>query len=50
MEAFSVFQEIFLEEEDGARVNNVVDFGPSFGFLKVRLILYVGWEPVNPYS
>jgi PAP_fibrillin len=39
VESFSVFQEIFLSEEDGARVNNVVDFGPSVGYLKVRLSL-----------
>lgn len=36
VEAFSVFQEIFLTGDDGARVNNVVDFGPTIGFLKVN--------------
>ncbi len=36
-DAFSVYQDIELGEEQAvARVNNVVDFGPSLGYLKVR--------------
>jgi hypothetical protein len=50
VEAFSVFQEIFLEGEDGARVNNVVDFGPSIGYLKVWLHCKCHWERVNTSS
>jgi hypothetical protein len=47
VDAFSIFQEVFLREgsggdddgdgdDDVARVNNVVDFGPSIGFLRVE--------------
>jgi hypothetical protein len=35
VEAFSVFQEVTLLEEE-ARVNNIVDFGSNIGYLKVR--------------
>jgi hypothetical protein len=35
VDAFSVFQEVSLRGEE-ARVNNVVDFGPNIGYLKVR--------------
>ena len=34
--AFSVFQEITLREGSDARVNNIVDFGPTVGQLRVH--------------
>ena len=39
VDAFSVFQEITLRKGTDARVNNIVDFGPAVGQLKVRQAL-----------
>lgn len=36
VDAFSVFQEV-LDLEQGVRVNNIVDFGPRIGQLKVDI-------------
>ena len=36
--AFSVYQEITLQDGADARVNNIVDFGPKIGQLKVWLL------------
>ena len=38
VDAFSVFQEI-LDLDQGVRVNNIVDFGPRIGQLKVGAIM-----------
>jgi hypothetical protein len=36
VESFRVYQEVLLQsEEEEARVNNIVDFGPNVGYLKV---------------
>lgn len=35
VESFSVFQEVTLQTDE-PRVNNIVDFGPKVGYLKVR--------------
>ena len=37
--AFTVYQEITLQDGVDARVNNIVDFGPKIGQLKVPLQL-----------
>lgn len=42
IDSFSVFQEVELAGEGLARVNNVVDFGPALGYLKVRTEVGVG--------
>ncbi len=36
VDAFTVYQEILLDGPNGARVNNIVDFGGRIGQLKVR--------------
>lgn len=35
VESFTVYQEVLLTSSEGARVNNIVDFGAKIGTLKV---------------
>jgi hypothetical protein len=41
VDAFTVFQEVYLRQSDKARINNCVDFGEQAGLLS---------PPIRPYS
>lgn len=48
VDRFSVFQEVTLK--NGPRVNNIVDFGPSIGFLKVEAAASTDQQPLEDFT
>ena len=48
VDGFSVFQEVTLK--NGQRVNNIVDFGPSVGFLKVEAAASTDQQPLEDFT
>jgi len=48
VDGFSVFQEVTLK--NGPRVNNIVDFGPSVGFLKVEAAASTDQQPLEDFT
>lgn len=49
VDAFSVFQEVELTADD-ARINNVVDFGPVIGYLKVEAEASTDTRPIPGFE
>ncbi|KAF5841911.1 hypothetical protein DUNSADRAFT_10348 [Dunaliella salina] len=50
VESFSIFQEVSLQEDEEARVNNCVDFGPKVGFLRVEAQASIESRPLPGFT
>jgi len=50
VESFRVFQEVYLQDEDIARINNCVDFGKQVGILKVEAQANTETRPIPGFT